>query len=177
MAICKDFLQTGSCPAGDSCDLSHQPTPERSSTCLHFLRGRCTNTSCRYTHVRVNPGAPVCHPFATLGFCEAGGKCEERHVNECPNYANTGACKNKRCRLPHIDRAGQIRKNAANRTGNEASKSDLGNGEDISSEEDDYDEIGSDDIDSDDLEDPEPMEVADPNDGSGLSQQQDFVQF
>jgi hypothetical protein len=124
----------------------------------------------------VNPGAPVCRPFATLGFCENGTKCEERHVHECPDYAGTGNCKNNKCRLPHIDRAGQIRKHAANKAGIDG---DIGTEEDddISSDEDDYEEIGSDDIDSDDMEEPEPMEIPNLDAGAGLLHQQDFVPF
>jgi hypothetical protein len=30
-------------------------------------------------------------------------------VFECPDYASTGACPNKGCRLPHIDRASKLR--------------------------------------------------------------------
>jgi hypothetical protein len=96
--------------------------------------------------------------------------CEERHVHECPDYANTGVCGKKHCRLPHVDRAGQIRKNAA-------PKEDVtGNGEesDASSEEEEYDEIGSDDVDSDYLSDEELIEGAETGE---ISQQQDFVHF
>src|SRR5438034_709870 len=122
VAICKEFLQTGKCGAGLACDLSHDPSPERSPACLHFLRGRCSNPSCRYTHIRVTPGAPVCRDFAILGFCSKGAGCDQRHVHECPDYANTGNCGSKRCQLPHVDRAGQIRKIAANKTGTSEGK-------------------------------------------------------
>ncbi|KAL2798075.1 hypothetical protein BJX66DRAFT_296364 [Aspergillus keveii] len=170
VAICKDFLQTGKCNAGNSCDLSHEPSPHRSPACVHFLRGRCANPECRYAHVRVTPGAPVCKNFATLGYCDKGETCEERHVHECPDYANTGVCGKKHCRLPHVDRAGQIRKNAAPKedvTGNDEES-------DASSEEEEYDEIGSDDVDSDYLSDEELIEGADTGE---ISQQQDFVHF
>ncbi|KAL4786635.1 hypothetical protein BJX76DRAFT_346142 [Aspergillus varians] len=169
VAICKDFLQTGKCSAGNSCDLSHEPSPHRSPACVHFLRGRCSNPECRYAHVRVTPGAPVCRAFANLGYCEKGEMCEERHVHECPDYANTGVCKKKHCRLPHVDRAGQIRKNAA-------PKEDAADGEeeaDASSEEEEYDEIGSDDVDSDYLsDDGELIEGAETGE---ISKQQDFI--
>ncbi|KAJ0414421.1 hypothetical protein BJY00DRAFT_295184 [Aspergillus carlsbadensis] len=170
VAICKDFLQTGKCNAGSSCDLSHEPSPHRSPACVHFLRGRCANPECRYAHVRVTPGAPVCRNFATLGYCDKGETCEERHVHECPDYANTGVCGKKHCRLPHVDRAGQIRKNAAPKedvTGNDEES-------DASSEEEEYDEIGSDDVDSDYLSDEELIEGADTGE---VSQQQDFIHF
>ncbi|KAL4883705.1 hypothetical protein BJY04DRAFT_184183 [Aspergillus karnatakaensis] len=169
VAICKDFLATGKCSAGNSCDLSHEPSPHRSPACVHFLRGRCSNPECRYAHVRVTPGAPVCRNFATLGYCEKGETCEERHVHECPDYANTGVCKKKHCRLPHVDRAGQIRKNAPKEDGAGEEESDA------SSEEEEYDEIGSDDVDSDYLSD-EGGFIEGAETGE-VSQQQDFIRF
>ncbi|KAJ5328832.1 CCCH zinc finger protein [Penicillium brevicompactum] len=170
VAICKDFLQTGQCAAGSSCDLSHEPSPHRSPACMHFLRGRCANPECRYAHVRVTPGAPVCRAFATLGYCDKGDACEEKHVHECPDYANTGACNKKRCQLPHVDRAGQIRKAAA-----AAAAADQGEDEsDASSEEETYDAIDSDDVDSDAFDDC-PEELVEGMDSGEMSQQQDFI--
>ncbi|KAJ5555709.1 hypothetical protein N7535_008143 [Penicillium sp. DV-2018c] len=169
VAICKDFLMTGKCAAGTSCDLSHEPSPHRSPACMHFLRGRCANPECRYSHVRVTPGAPVCRAFATLGYCEKGETCEEKHVHECPDYANTGACDKKRCKLPHVDRAGQIRKAAAAA----ASKNDItGEESDPSSEDESYDAIDSDDVDSDDES---PEEIIEGVDSGEMSEQQDFI--
>jgi hypothetical protein len=109
VAICKDFLMTGNCSRHD-CQLSHDPTPNRSPACIHFSRGNCTNPTCRYAHVKIDPTANVCREFAILGYCEKGADCADRHVTECPDYANTGTCSNKKCRLPHVDRAGQLRK-------------------------------------------------------------------
>lgn len=137
---------------------------------MHFLRGRCANPECRYAHVPVSPGAPVCRDFGTLGYCEKGAECGERHVHECPDYANTGVCNKKRCRLPHVDRAGQIRKKTATKAGSPDE-----NESDASSEEEEYDQIDSDDVDSDEL-DEEPEFIGGAESGE-LSQQQDFVQF
>jgi hypothetical protein len=174
VAICKDFLMTGKCAAGTSCDLSHEPSPHRSPACMHFLRGRCANPECRYSHVRVTPGAPVCRAFATLGYCEKGETCEEKHVHECPDYANTGTCDKKRCKLPHVDRAGQIRKAAAAA----ASKTDIADEEsDPSSEDESYDAIDSDDVDSDGFDDSLPEEIIEGVDSGEMSQQQDFIHF
>ncbi|BDD60161.1 hypothetical protein MAP00_005316 [Monascus purpureus] len=173
VAICKEFLQTGKCNAGLSCDLSHEPSPHRSPACMHFLRGRCSNPECRYAHVRVTPGAPVCRDFATLGYCEKGATCEERHVHECPNYANMGICNKKRCLLPHVDRAGQIRKMAANKIGPSASEDEA----DLSSEEEEYDEIDSEDVDSDESDDDQTEIILGGLDSGELAQQQDFVRF
>ncbi|KAJ5999981.1 hypothetical protein N7481_000390 [Penicillium waksmanii] len=174
VAICKDFLQTGECPAGNSCDLSHEPSPHRSPFCMHFLRGRCSNPSCRYAHIRVTPGAPVCRAFATLGYCEKGAECAERHVHECPDYANSGVCHKKRCKLPHVDRAGQIRKAAAAKAEQNADRDRMDEDSDPSSEEEDYDAIDSDDVDSDEFDD-EPEELLGGVDSGETSNQQDFI--
>ncbi|MDI1491425.1 MAG: hypothetical protein OHK93_002634 [Ramalina farinacea] len=181
--MCRDFLQTGTCPAGDSCDLSHDPTPERVPACLHFLRGKCSNSPCRYAHVRVNPAALVCRDFAILGYCGKGVNCLERHIHECPDYANTGTCRNTKCALPHVDRAGQIRKRAAAAsTANnnvvidrETQHDDEEDDDDVVSDEEE--DTNSDDMDSDGVEE---ILGADPSDDAAshaLSQQQDFVGF
>ncbi|KAJ9646623.1 hypothetical protein H2199_002672 [Coniosporium tulheliwenetii] len=173
VAICKDYLAKGACLAGDACDLSHDPTPNRVPACLHFLRGNCTNDSCRYAHIRVNPGAPVCRGFATLGYCEKGAECADKHVFECPDYANKGLCRNNKCRLPHVDRAGQIRKRTAQSS---ATSSPEAESSDLSSDED-FDEIGSDDVDSDGFQEDMWMQDANNDGGQELTQQRDFVAF
>ncbi|KAK8225982.1 CCCH zinc finger protein [Phyllosticta capitalensis] len=170
VAICKDFLLRNNCPLGEACDLSHEPTAHRVPACLHFLRGNCTNDDCRYAHIRVNPSAPVCRAFGTIGYCEKGPECTERHVFECPDYANHAVCRNPKCRLPHVDRAGQIRKAAG------AQSSALDSVEmDISS--DDEAQINSDDVDSDaEIEEEIIMTDAD-GQGHEVSRQQDFIGF
>jgi hypothetical protein len=78
--------------------------------------------------------------------------------------------------LPHVYRAGQIRKNAANRTESSPSNED----DDVSSDEEEYDEIDTDDVDSDELDedDDEPMDIIEGNPRDvELSGQQDFVHF
>ncbi|OMP87319.1 Zinc finger CCCH domain-containing protein, partial [Diplodia seriata] len=171
VAICKDYLLRGNCALGDGCDLSHDPTPNRVPACVHFMRGNCTNDDCHYAHIRVNPTASVCRAFGTLGYCEKGSDCAERHVFECPDYANHAVCRNPKCRLPHVDRAGQIRKAAAAQT----ASAELGS-PDLSSD-DEYDEIDSDDVDSDDgIEEDIVMQGSGDN-GQELSRQQDFVGF
>ncbi|KAF2459926.1 hypothetical protein BDY21DRAFT_181266 [Lineolata rhizophorae] len=113
LAICRDFLHKGYCPNQTYCNLSHDPSSERVPACVHFLKGHCTKDDCRYAHVHVNPAAPVCDAFATLGYCAKGSACTDRHVNECPDYANTGVCQKDKCRLPHVDRASRLRQTAA----------------------------------------------------------------
>lgn len=178
VAICSTYLQKGTCPAGDSCDLSHDPTPERVPACVHFLRGKCSNLTCRYAHIRVNPSAPVCKNFAKLGYCSEGADCSNRHVHECPDYANTGTCRNKRCGLPHVDRAGQIRRHTAqsaesSSTSKSTSMADT-NESDISSDEEDDADTDGEDVDSDDLAD-ELIEGVDALGRQALAEQHDFV--
>jgi len=172
LAICKDYLRHGECAAGEeACNLSHDPTPNRVPTCTHFIRGNCTKSDCRYAHLHVSPSAPVCRDFATLGYCDKGGHCTERHVTECPDYTNTGTCRNTKCRLPHIDTATNMRKAAAAK----AQKASDDNDSDISSAEEDHEEIDSDDADSDYLD--EDIIMAGEGDGRELGQQQDFISF
>ncbi|KAK7632780.1 CCCH zinc finger protein [Phyllosticta citricarpa] len=170
VAMCKDFLLRNNCPLGDACDLSHEPSPHRVPACLHFLRGNCTNDDCRYAHIRVNPSAPVCRAFGTIGYCERGPECTERHVFECPDYANHAVCRNPKCRLPHVDRAGQIRKAASAQSG-------AADGVEMDISSDDDDQMNSDDVDSD-AEIEEEIIMTDTNDqGHEVSQQQDFIGF
>ncbi|KAJ5581036.1 hypothetical protein N7450_007337 [Penicillium hetheringtonii] len=164
VAICKDFFRQANVL---------QPSPHRSPFCMHFLRGRCSNPECRYAHIRVTPGAPVCRAFATLGYCDKGAECTERHVHECPDYANNGVCHKKRCKLPHVDRAGQIRKAAA-AAASKAEAVDRMDESDPSSEEEDYDAIDSDDVDSD-SDDDETEFITGGVDSGETSAQQDFI--
>lgn len=113
VAICKELMRNGSCHSRKTCDMSHELTYHRVPACTHFLRGNCTNSACRYPHVYVSPTARVCRAFATLGFCAKGPDCDDRHVFECPDYANHGHCaalEKGSCSLQHIDRAGALRK-------------------------------------------------------------------
>jgi len=165
VAVCKVFLMKGSCPSGDSCDLSHDLTPERTPACLHFARGMCSNSDCRFTHVRVSPNAPVCRAFGLYGYCEKGLSCDERHVHECPDFSNTGKCTTKGCKLPHREKASIMRTNSAK---TEDGLSDL-------SSDDDDEPIDSDDVDSD-LDD-EFMGSADRELDLDFIQQEDFVEF
>ena len=90
-------------------------------------------------------------------------------MHECPDYANKGLCRNRRCRLPHVDRAGKLRKAAA------AKNSDADDGAEnaLSDLESDEEIIESEDVDSDDLEE----YIIPKDDKHELSQQMDFVKF
>jgi hypothetical protein len=92
-------------------------------------------------------------------------------VFECPDYANKGLCRKSDCHLPHVDRAGQIRRAAAAESSDAA---DTEGSSDLSSDEGEFDNI--DDVDSDDLEEVFGDE-ADAATSHELSQQQDFIHF
>ncbi|KAK3694746.1 hypothetical protein B0T22DRAFT_80478 [Podospora appendiculata] len=144
VAACKDFIQQGDCLNGDSCDLSHDLVPERTPTCLHFVKDNCTKPNCRYAHVKVSPAAPVCRPFGIYGYCEKGASCPDRHAFECPDFSNTGICRSKGCKLPHRERASVLRR--ANARDQNTGDDEM---EDISSDEESVD---SDDVDSDEVD-------------------------
>ncbi|RKF77511.1 Zinc finger CCCH domain-containing protein [Golovinomyces cichoracearum] len=166
VAVCKEYLQKGSCLNGDSCDLSHELTPERTPSCVHFGRGNCSKPNCPYTHVRVSSSALVCRRFATYGYCEKGTACMERHVVECPDFSNTGKCTRRGCKLPHREKASLMRNKAldSNSTSLKEGSSDISS---------DDEEIGSDDVDSDELDEFFDDEASD----TDIPLQQDFVQL
>lgn len=93
-------------------------------------------------------------------------------MNECPEHANTGVCKKKDCRLPHIDRAAQLRKVAGTTTPNNPTDA---NTSDISSDEESGDPSGE-DVDSDDL-DEEVLLPKQHDTANEFEQQLDFVQL
>jgi hypothetical protein len=113
IAICWNFLQ-GNCPnTADTCNLSHEPTPERTPLCMHFANnGRCTRDKCLFPHVRVAARQGVCRDFAVLGYCAKALDCDKQHVRECPDFAEKGTCMTKGCKLPHVIRANRNRKPA-----------------------------------------------------------------
>ncbi|KAK4127080.1 hypothetical protein N657DRAFT_661330 [Parathielavia appendiculata] len=170
VAICKDFLQQGDCPNGDHCDLSHDPIPERTPTCLHFARDSCTKPDCKYAHVKVSPAAPVCRDFGFYGYCPKGASCRDRHAFECPDFSNTGVCKNKGCKLPHRERASVLRRGAGNRDLSNVEDEEM---EDVSSD-DDGESIDEDDVDSDEVD-----EFIGPDENGGLdfAEQKDFIEL
>lgn len=165
VAICKDFLQQGECPSGANCDLSHDPTPERTPACLHFARDSCTKPDCRYAHVKVSPASPVCRDFGFYGYCQKGAECPNRHVFECPNFSNTGVCKIKGCKLAHRERASVLRKSAG--LSNDEEMEDL-------SSDDDGESIDEDDVDSDEVDE---FIGHDENGGLDFVEQKDFIEL
>ncbi|KAL8790829.1 MAG: hypothetical protein Q9213_000453 [Squamulea squamosa] len=95
-------------------------------------------------------------------------------------FAPARACRKKNCDLPHVDRAGQIRKHAAQsaepNSGVDSLEISKADDSDISSDEDDFVDTEGDDVDSDDLDD---EFIAGVNDTGHqqLAQQDDFVQL
>ena len=111
IAICWNFLQDHCPNSAETCNLSHEPTPQRTPLCLHFVnKGRCTREKCPFPHVNVGQRLGVCRDFAVLGYCERGLDCDRQHVRECPDFAEKGSCTTKGCKLPHVIRANRNRK-------------------------------------------------------------------
>ncbi|KAI0904713.1 hypothetical protein F4823DRAFT_181253 [Ustulina deusta] len=162
-AICRTWLLKSDCPKGDNCDLSHDITEERTPLCMHYANGKCNNPSCSYVHAEHSPTDPVCRTFGIYGYCEKGARCPARHVFECPDFSNTGVCKLKGCKRPHIERASILRK--ANKR---ASSEEM---DDLSSEDDDV--VDSDDVDSDEAEE----FIGHDDDDLSFAEQKDFIGF
>ncbi|KAJ2991471.1 hypothetical protein NUW58_g2496 [Xylaria curta] len=160
-AICRNWLVKSDCPKGDSCDLSHDITEERTPLCMHYANGNCNNPSCSYVHAEHSPTDPVCRTFGIYGYCDEGARCTARHVFECPDFSNTGICKIKGCKRPHIERASILRKQRA-------SPEEMG---DLSSENEDA--VDSDDVDSDEVEE----FIGQNEDDLSFAEQKDFIGF
>ncbi|GJJ68457.1 cleavage and polyadenylation specificity factor subunit 4 [Entomortierella parvispora] len=112
LAICKKFLR-GICPhSASTCLLSHVPNPHTTPPCQHFQRAACTKDNCPYPHIKKNPQAPICRPFATEGWCNDGDACKDRHVWICPDFGTPAGCKRK-CGLAHLENGGlKVKKTA-----------------------------------------------------------------
>ncbi|KAI1767405.1 hypothetical protein GGR53DRAFT_482587 [Hypoxylon sp. FL1150] len=163
--VCRDYLLKGKCLQGEDCDLSHDVTEERTPLCVHFAKGNCHNPSCSYVHAEHAPTDPVCRSFGIYGYCEKGAKCVDRHVFECPDFSNTGVCRLKGCKRPHIERASVLRKATTRMSSEEM--------EDLSSDDDDA-AADSDDIDSDEVEE---FVKKDDEDDLDFVQQKDYIEF
>lgn len=58
-----------------------------------------------FAHVKTNPDAKICRPFALGGWCNRGLSCSFKHVYECPDYYESGVCpRGKTCKLNHTMR-------------------------------------------------------------------------
>lgn len=163
VALCKEYLKEGKCALGQSCDLSHDMSPERVPNCLHFAKGHCAKaeSECPYTHSKASPASPVCRSFGRLGYCARGADCVERHVFECPDFSNTGRCNTRGCKLLHRERASMLR------------------GQQAHGDDEPMDDVSSDDEptgDSDDVDSDEVAEFIDADsDASDVEDHQDFI--
>ena len=142
---------------------------------MHFIRGNCSKSDCRYAHVRVNAGAEICRAFSELGYCSKGTSCEQRHVFECPDYAENGVCHDRKCRLPHVDRAGRLRMQAGGDTSHNENSGDI-KPDDPMEVEPDSPPADADDVSSDDLDDEHVLGARDTR-SPDLSAQRDFIHF
>ncbi|KAL8977365.1 MAG: hypothetical protein Q9205_006817, partial [Flavoplaca limonia] len=158
-------------------------TPKRANVQgVTFVRSKHGNLY-RSGVVRASKRAPVPRAIRVISLMK-------RHRSEyllayisCEGSAPiraAGTCRKNKCDLPHVDRAGQIRKHAAQSVDAGVAadnlKSSNANDSDLSSEEDDYADTDGDDVDSDDLEDEILVGVNDPG-PQELAQQNDFVQL
>ncbi|KAL8967923.1 MAG: hypothetical protein Q9183_002705 [Haloplaca sp. 2 TL-2023] len=113
-----------------------------------------------------------------LIFSRSLGKAN-KNPSLCKRFTKT-ACRKKKCNLPHVDHAGQIRRLAA-QSADPASTADervttVGNDSDISSDDDEDAGPEGEDFDSDDLEDVF-MEGVDDTGHQALAEQDDFIGF
>src|SRR6185312_11544249 len=79
IAVCRDWLTTGTCSKPATCPLRHEPSAHLIPHCKHFDKSICTREDCPYTHVHVSKGAKICEDFIQ-GFCEQGEECEMKHL-------------------------------------------------------------------------------------------------
>ncbi|XP_052201142.1 uncharacterized protein LOC127807384 isoform X2 [Diospyros lotus] len=78
-----------------------QVIPDRMQDCSYFLQGLCTNESCPYRHVNVNPNASICEGFLK-GYCADGNECRKKHSYVCPVFEAGGVCPlGSKCKLHH----------------------------------------------------------------------------
>ncbi|KAL8665334.1 MAG: hypothetical protein Q9202_002385 [Teloschistes flavicans] len=98
----------------------------------------------------------------------------------CKRFTKTGTCRKKRCGLPHVDRAGQIRRQTTKSAGAATATDSLvaleANESDLSSDDDDRPGMDGEDVDSDELDD-EFIEGVDDSGRQALAEQKDFVGF
>ena len=110
-----------------------------------------------------------------MGYCGKGSQCPARHVHECPDYANKGSCPNKKCHLPHIDRAGQIKKHAA--AAHDVIRATSSAEDEDSDLVSDNGDSSEDDVDSDGIEEMMDFDGDDDTASHAISEQQDYVHF
>nr|GMD89970.1 Zinc finger CCCH domain-containing protein 7 [Ipomoea batatas] len=94
---CQFFTRFGKCNKDNGkCPYIHDPSkiaviPERMQDCSYFLQGLCSNESCPYRHVNVNPNSSVCEGFLR-GYCSDGNEWRKKHTYVCLDFEATGNC-------------------------------------------------------------------------------------
>ncbi|KAH9499100.1 hypothetical protein Btru_006690, partial [Bulinus truncatus] len=102
VAVCTRFLR-GKCDEAQ-CPFTHKASINKMPVCLYYLRGSCSREQCPYLHVKVNPDASVCRDFLN-GFCSLGDKCKKLHSFVCPTFSFTGTClRGVNCPMLHRQR-------------------------------------------------------------------------
>ncbi|KRY31375.1 Zinc finger CCCH domain-containing protein 3 [Trichinella spiralis] len=101
---CLFYIRFGYCTRGSQCPHAHDPT--RVVICRRFLRGKCNNKFCRFSHVISDEKLPQCQFFAQ-GRCDIY-ECPYLHVTYAPGTAvckkfQLGRCmQGKHCSKRHI---------------------------------------------------------------------------
>ncbi|KAL1229017.1 Zinc finger CCCH domain-containing protein 3 [Trichinella pseudospiralis] len=101
---CLFYVRFGYCTRGSQCPHAHDPT--RVVICRRFLRGKCSNKFCRFSHVISDEKLPQCQFFAE-GRCDIY-ECPYLHVTYAPGTAvckkfQLGRCmQGKRCLKRHV---------------------------------------------------------------------------
>ena len=106
VAVCSRFLK-GACN-DVHCPFSHKLAKEKMPVCRFFIKGTCNDDNCPYSHVRVNPNAKICRQFLR-GYCPRGEACTDKHVYECPDFAESGTCKKgEKCPWKHASASSRL---------------------------------------------------------------------
>ncbi|KAH9499102.1 Zinc finger CCCH domain-containing protein 3 [Bulinus truncatus] len=88
---CLFFGRFGKCVRGDSCPYIHDPL--KVAVCTRFLRGKCDEAQCPFTHKASINKMPVCD------------KCKKLHSFVCPTFSFTGTClRGVNCPMLHRQR-------------------------------------------------------------------------
>jgi hypothetical protein len=99
VAICNKFLR-GKC-INEDCPFSHNIAKEKMPVCSFFLKGVCNRENCPYLHVNVGNDAELCSDFMK-GYCPQGENCNKKHTLTCPDFTKSGSCpRGKHCPLRH----------------------------------------------------------------------------
>ncbi|ORX46426.1 hypothetical protein BCR36DRAFT_414086 [Piromyces finnis] len=123
ISLCPRFLK-GNCQ-DKNCLLDHSKNPKKLPLCIHFQNGKCLNENCPYVHVKLSEDTPVCKDFAMKGLCEKGLSCLNKHLYQCPEFANTGKCTNIKCIFLHVNSKSQPKPVTSNNKSNQGNVNNM----------------------------------------------------